>query len=208
MTAKIRLLLMILVLPFTPAGCAAISAFSDASQPLEVYELRTPQVPRSGDRRNIEIVVEEPVASGTIATDRILIRPTPLQAQYLPGVRWADTAPVMFQTLMVRSLTETEAFGSVGRAPIGSMADLAVLSELTDFQAERTGVGDAAIIRLRVVLRLVRENDATVISTRVFEVIEEAKSSSDDAIVAAFDTASSRIISEIVQWIGQRGIRS
>lgn len=208
MTAKLRILFLSLMFPLALAGCTAISALEGASQPLEIYELRTPQLPRAASRRNIEVVVAEPTASGALATERIMIRPAPLQAQYLPGVRWADTAPVMVQTLMVRSFTETDAFRSVGRGPIGTVADFTILSELTDFQAEPADDGSDAIIRVRLVIRLVRESDAKVVATRVFAVSAQAASTDANTIAAAFDVATSRLLTDIVPWIAQRAATS
>jgi len=201
MTAKMRMFLTLFLLPFMIAGCEAISALDEASRPLEVFELQTPEIARSGVSRDIELVVEEPVATGALATERIMIRPSPLQAQYLPGVRWADTAPVMLQTLLVRSLVETGALGSVGRSPVGSVADFALLSELTDFQAETTGDGNGAIIRVRVIFRLVRESDARVVATRAFAVTQEASGTDANSVIAAFDRATSRLLSGTVSWL-------
>ncbi|MFW8595259.1 ABC-type transport auxiliary lipoprotein family protein [Cribrihabitans neustonicus] len=208
MTAMIRLLLMLLVLPFAPAGCTALSALGEASQPLDVYELRTPEVPRSGARRNVELIVEEPIASGALAVERIMIRPSPLQVQYLPGARWADPAPIMLQTLMVRSLTQTGAFNSVGRGPIGTVADYAVLSELTDFQAETDDDGETAVIRVRAVLRLIRESDTKAVASQTFSVTVNTGPADTDAIVAAFDAAISRLIPDVVSWIIRSTSRS
>lgn len=199
MIAMLRL--PILLLPLVLSGCTALSALDEASQPLQIYELRTPAIQRTVSRRNIELVVEEPSASGALAIERIMIRPAPFQAQYLPGVRWADTAPVMLQTLMVRSLTETGAFGSVGRRPVGTIGDFALLSELTDFQAEFAEETSDALIRIRLILRIVRERDARVIATRTFAVTENAATTDADAIVAAFDLATSRLLSDAVSWI-------
>ncbi|MBY6004099.1 membrane integrity-associated transporter subunit PqiC [Salipiger bermudensis] len=183
------------------AGCGALSALEEASTPLEVYELRTPPVAQGGARRGVEVIVEEPLASGSLSTERIMIRPSALQAQYLPGVRWADPAPAMLQTLLVRSLGETGALGSVSRRPVGPRADYAVLGELTDFQAEATEGEEAGLVRVRFVLRVVRERDARVVATRSFEATELAASADPDIVVAAFDSAVSRLLPEAVGWI-------
>ncbi|WP_112322105.1 ABC-type transport auxiliary lipoprotein family protein [Oceanibium sediminis] len=190
-------LLMILAVP----GCSAISSLNSASQPLEIYEISTPAIQPAATRRNIELIVEEPSASGALATERIMIRPAPLQAQYLPGVRWSDPAPVMLQTQMLRGLSATGALGSVGRRPVGTSGDYAVLSELTDFQAESTGDGDDVTIRVRLMVRLVREQDAQVIATRTFEVTEAAASSDPGPIVEAFDRAAGRLLGDVMPWV-------
>lgn len=190
---------------FALSGCGAIGALGDASRTLDVYELRTPEAsPVTTRPRNIEIVVEEPIAGGALATERIMIRPSPLQAQYLPGVRWADTAPVMLQTLILRSLSESGAFASVGRRPVGTIGDYAVLGELTDFQAEAVEGGKGATIRLRLMVRLVAERDERVIASSVFLVTEQATASDNATIIAAFDRATVQLMNEIVPWILSR----
>lgn len=206
MKESLYLLLLLLV---SLSGCTALSALDEASQPLEIYELR-PLVssPSAARVRNVEVIVEEPIGSGALATERIMIRPEPLQAQYLPGVRWADTAPVMLQTLIVRSLTETGAFGSVGRSPVGTLADFAVLSELTDFQAEALADSAGATVRIRLVSRVVRESDARVVATGSFSSTENTEATDPDSVVAAFDRATAQLLSDLVPWIvGQIGSR-
>lgn len=191
--------LAVLLLPLLAGGCSALSLLGGGSDPLEIYELQTPAIRTAVSRRGVEVVVEEPVASGALAVERIMISPSPLQAQYLPGVRWSDTAPVMVQTLLVRSLTETGALGSVGRRPVGSTADYAVLGELTDFQAEVAGEG--AVVRVRLILRLVREADARVVATRIFVAEQPAGSTGVETVVPAFDLAMSRVLGEAVPWV-------
>lgn len=208
MTAMTRLLMFLVLAPFLLSGCSALTALEDASQPLEIYDLRTPQLPKSVSRRQLEIVILEPTSSGVLATERIMIRPAPLKAQYLPGVRWADTAPVLVQTLMVRNLTEIGAFGSVGRNPVGTRADYTVLSELTDFQAETTDGGNDAVVRTRLVVRLVRESDSRVVATRAFEASVTAGSTDPDRIAAAFDLATSGLLTEFASWIVGRASSS
>ncbi len=197
-----RILFPFLLMPFVLAGCSAISSLGGASRPLEIYELRALAAqPTATGRLDVEVVIEEPVTSGALATERIMIRPGPLQAQYLPAVRWADPAPVMLQTMMLRSLAGTGALGSVGRRPVGAAGDFAVLSELTDFQAESTQGTSGARVVIRLMVRLARERDAQVVASRTFSVTEGATSTDPGAIAAAFDRASARLLSDIVQWI-------
>lgn len=195
-----RSFLPALLLALATSGCAAISALDSASEPLDIYELQTPPIEGAGRRGWAELVVEEPIASGALSSERIMIRPAPLQAQYLPGVRWSDAPPAMLQTLLLRSLAETGAFASVGRAPLGAQGDYALLGELTDFQAERFGAESPTTVHLRLMLRLVREQGASVVASRTFEVREPAQDDDTASIVAAFDRASQRMIAEILPW--------
>lgn len=180
-------------------GCTTLGAFERAAAPLEVYELSTPRTARAATPRPLDVIVELPVASGAIATDRVMIRPAPLQAQYLPDARWADPLPQAIQTLMVRTLTDTGALRYVGRSPLGLGGDFAVLTEITDFQAKATGPG--AAIRLRMVVRLVRERDAKVVSTRVIETTAQAATTESADIVVAFDEAAGEAMQAFAAWL-------
>lgn len=192
---------MLAILLLVLSGCGALSALDDASQPLDIYQLQPVTVSGAVPRSGAELVIEEPVAGGVLETDRIMIQTGPFQAQYLPGVRWSDPAPAMLQTLLLRSFAETGALGSVGRNPIAARPDFALLGELTDFQAETVEGVEGATVRTRIMLRIVREEDARVVASRTFETTEPSVSTETEALVPAFDRAASRLVTEIVPWV-------
>ncbi len=181
-------------------SCSAISALDSAGRPLEIVELRASasQIATRG-RAPRDLIVELPSTGGALDTDRIMIRPSPLNAQYLPDVRWPDPTPAMLQTLILRSLENTQGLRYVGRRPIGQGGDVALVSELTDFQAEQTGP-DAARINLRLIARLVREEDAQVVATRIFTARAEVPSLKTTALVQGFDLATGTLLSNLTGW--------
>ncbi len=187
------------------SGCGALGALGEATTPLDTYELRAPVDGPSatGQPRAIDLVVEVPEASGALDTDRIMIRPNPFQAQYLPRARWADSAPEMMQTLMLRSVENTNAVRYVGRRPLAGSGDYALISEITDFQAERRDGEDAAEIRLRMTARLVREDDASIVATRVFTATAEVESLDTLPVVESFDSAANPLLREVAAWVMQ-----
>jgi cholesterol transport system auxiliary component len=184
-------------------GCSAISALSGAATPLDAYDLTAPvDGPQArGRATSAQLVVELPTAPGALSTDRILIRPRPLQAAYLPDAKWAEEAPVMVQTLLLRSLEDANAFRYVGRRPLGTSGDYALVSELTDFQAEATPDGKTAVIRLRLTARLVREEDATVLASRTFNTQSAAASTDTLDIVEGFNLANQQLLSDTTAWV-------
>lgn len=183
------------------SGCSAITAISDASKTLEVYELRAPEIQPAGRSFGLDVVIEEPTTSGALQTDRIMIRPDPLQAQYLPGVRWSETTPVMLQTLMLRSLEQSQALRYVGRTPLGISGDVAVLTELVDFQAEVAPDGETGTVELRLISRVVRESDIRILGTRTFAARAILPSVEEAAVIAGFDQAASQLLSEHAAWV-------
>ena len=183
------------------SGCSALSALSGAATPLDAYDLSAPSSPitaRSTTAR--QFVVELPTAPGALSNDRILIRPHPLQAAYLPDGKWAEDVPVMLQTLLVRSFEDTNAFRYVGRRPLGASGDYALLTELTDFQAEASPDGKAATIRLRLTARMVREDDAAILSTRSFMRSAEVASTETLPLVEGFNQANQALLTDVTEW--------
>jgi cholesterol transport system auxiliary component len=196
-----RAVLLVALLPVL-ASCGAVSALNSAATALDVLELQPPADLPVVQRRPLarDIIIEEPTTGGALATDRIMVRPAPLQASYLPGVRWSEAAPVMLQTLMLRALDGTQAFQYVGRRPLGPGGDFAIVTELVDFQAELAPDGDSARVVVRMISRIVREQGLAIVATRTFAASETAASLSDADIAAAFDAATGRVLSDFTVW--------
>lgn len=199
--SSIRAILLSVCMPIL-AGCSAISAIGDATTPLDVFELRVPSdLPISQGRTlQRDVVIELPTSGGGLATDRIMVRPSPLQAQYLSEVRWSEPTPVMVQTLMLRTLDATQGLRYVGRRPLGASGDFAIVSELVDFQAVLTPENETATVEFRLIARVVRERDVRIIASRTFSASVPATSSETLALVDAFDTAVAQVMTEFSVW--------
>jgi cholesterol transport system auxiliary component len=180
------------------SGCGAL--LGGATTPLDAYELRAPEVASAARTTGRSLVIEVPGAGGALDTDRIMIRPNPLQAQYLPGVRWTEDAPVMLQTVMLRAFEDSNALRFVGRRPLGGTGDIALVSELTDMQAEVTPDGGTAA-RMRLTARLIREDDAAVLSSRTFQATVPVASTETMDVVQGLNAASDVIVGELVVWL-------
>jgi cholesterol transport system auxiliary component len=184
-------------------GCAAISALSDAATPLDAYVL-TPASggPTLAATRASHISVEPPTASGAIDTDRILVKPSALQVQYLPGARWVDPAPALVQSLLVASIQDSGAFRLVGRPSTGPLPDYTLLTELRAFQAEATTAeGPPYRVRVALMLSLLRESDRQVIAGTTLSAERIAESADPLAIVPAFDAATDEVLRQSVTWL-------
>ena len=183
------------------SGCGALGAVSDASAPLDAYTL-TPYapggIPATGRRH---LVVELPTSGGALATDRILIKPVPLQAQYLPDGRWSEPTPALLQSLLVASFQNAGGFRLVGRTGAGLMPDYTLMTEIQSFQAEPAGPGPKPLI-IRVALRLtvIRESDRQIIAARSFAASANVALADTAAVVAGFDSALQSVLSDVVRW--------
>lgn len=196
-----RAVLIAAVLPLL-TGCGALSALSDATEPLDVYEVQPPAGIEPA-RRSLprDVIVELPTTSGALETDRIMIRPTRLGAAYLPDARWGEPAPVMVQTVLTRTLDATGAFQYVGRRPLGPGGDFAIVTELLAFEAEALDGAEEARVEIRMISRIVREEGVRVMATRSFAATQTAASLDDAVLVEAFDRAMDTVAREFADWV-------
>ncbi|TCM87138.1 ABC-type transport auxiliary lipoprotein family protein [Rhodovulum steppense] len=198
-----RRLLLVALSATALSGCSAIGALNTASAALDVYQLRAPDFGpvATGRPQSLSVVIEVPTASGALDTDRILIRPTPSQIQYLSDARWAETAPVMVQTALVEGLERSGAFRFVARRPLGASGDYALVTLLRDFQAEIDPATGQSMVRIALTARLVRESDAAIVALQTFSAEMPAASTRTPDLIAAFQTASDRTLDAIMRWL-------
>ena len=180
-------------------GCAALTSVNDASVELDAYTL-APLAVVETPARPVHLVVQLPTSAGALATDRILIKPSVLQAQYLPDGRWTDPAPVLVQTLLLASMQNAGGFQLVDRDGGGLMPDYTLMTEVQDFQAEPSGPEGPVTVRIRVAMTLIRESDLSIAASRQFSATANAASDSTPALIMAFDTALREALTDVVNW--------
>jgi cholesterol transport system auxiliary component len=188
------------------SGCAAVSAIGRASEVLDAYELQGPAaVPVARSVQGIQFIVEVPTASGAIDTDRILVRPSRTQVQYLPDSRWTVPAPEMLQSAMVATFLRTGAFRFVGARPLGVSGDVALVTTLLEFGAVIAGEG--AVIEVTLVARLVREDDSAITATRTISQRVPVPDTRTPTLIAGYEAATDAALAELAAWVlSARGV--
>jgi cholesterol transport system auxiliary component len=89
----------------------------------------------------------------------------------------------------------------VGREPLGLSGDVAVVTDVIDFQAETAPDADTAEVKLRLSVQLVREQDIRILASRTFTATAPSASLDNADVVAAFDAASDSMMRDITDWI-------
>ncbi|CUH65476.1 ABC-type uncharacterized transport system, auxiliary component [Thalassovita gelatinovora] len=184
------------------AGCSGLTSLQSASKPLNTFEL-TPlpagsvSVPRG--RRQLEVAL--PTATGALNSDRIVIKPTPLEIQSLPETRWVNEATEHVQLLLVRSLANSGRFALVTSAGTGPSPDYVLLTDLQAFQAEVNA--DQVTVVIKTTMTLLRGTDGSVISSRSFDNAAAVADTSADLIVAGFDAAMTQQLTDMVTWLAR-----
>ena len=190
-----------LILSLALSGCGAIGAVSDATTKMDAYTLSpatAAATPATGRRH---LVVELPTTSGALMSDRILIKPIPYQAQYLPDARWTEPTPALLQTLLVASFQNSGGFRLVGRTGSGLMPDVTLMTEVLEFHAAPVSAPHAAMtLHVSVNMTLIGETDRRIIATRRLSVETTVASDDTPALIAGFDSATRSLLQQAVIW--------
>lgn len=195
--------LALLALACLAAGCSTFSALGTSTEALDAYTLTAPSPAARAAAIRTRLLVETPTASGGLESDRILVKPGPHQVQYLSGARWIDPAPVLVQSLVAESIANAGLVRFVSTSSGTVFPDYTLLIDLRDFQAE---LGPPGGPPMRVVIRMdvsmVRDDDREIVATRRIEAMAATSAEDAPAVVAAFDTAMHRALTELLAWTG------
>ena len=181
-------------------GCFSLSG------PPQLYDLSPKNTfDIDAPRADWQLVVEEPTTPNAINTDRLAIRPTPLQIEYFPEVKWTDRAPALVQTLLVESFENSGKIVGVGRRSIGLTGDYVLTSELREFEARADAAGNVTVA-VRMVLKLVRQSSGSIIASTTESEISTAATSQPADVVQAFDDALGKVLKRTVGWVLREGV--
>jgi cholesterol transport system auxiliary component len=197
--------LSVLAIPLVLSGCGALSSLSNAGKEMDAYTLSPANGTGEASSGSWHLVVELPTAPGAIGTDRILIKPVPYQAQYLPDGRWSEATPILVQNLLVASFQNIGGFRLVGRTGAGLMPDYTLMTELQEFQVEPARPETKGFI-LKVTIRvtLIRESDRRIVASRRIAATGTVASDGTATLVAGFDRVMLTVLTETVLWTRSR----
>ncbi len=190
-----------MVLAGTLSACGGFSLLGPSGPPPNVYDL-SPKSTFDADLPTVDwqLVVEEPVASRALDTDRIMVRRTPFEIGYISGARWSDRAPRMIQTRLVESFENTHHIVAVGRQTIGLRGDYNLKSELREFQAEYfDGEGGSSVL-VRINFKIIEMPSANIIASTTLSRRQTLESENVSSIIVAFDDALGWVMKRGVQW--------
>src|SRR5882672_1371954 len=108
-----------------------------AGEPPQLYTL-TPKSTFEPSLPKVEwqLIVERPVASSGLNSQRIALQRSPVMVDYFARANWTDTAPQLVQTLLIESFENTGKITAVTRETSQLRADYILQTELREFQAE------------------------------------------------------------------------
>ena len=97
---------------------------------------------RGAERSSRILFVAEPTVPGAIGSDRIVMKPSPIQVTLLGDGRWVEPAPAHIRNLLARSLANT---GPVRLRELGDtvgpLPDFTLMTDVERFEAELAARG-------------------------------------------------------------------
>jgi cholesterol transport system auxiliary component len=180
------------------AGCSVLP-----SPPVpQVYRL-TPVADDPPRRRILHrrLVVDVPIASESLDTDRIALIRDRTRFDYYANSLWTDRVPLLVQALLVEAFENDGSIAQVGRDAQTLTPDYLLATEIRRFEAVYAGSGDqlpTAVVALD--LSLVKMPDHRMLGRTLITESASASLNSVDSIVEAFDVAVGKILLRCVAW--------
>lgn len=143
------------------------------------------------------LIVEDPVSTRVYDTTKMALVREPGRVEFYANGEWADRAPRLVQTAIIRSYENSGRILSVGdriSLPGGSFA------LQTDIRAMHADYSEGNPAAKFTVFARVTNARGQVIAARLFEQQVAAADQSVPSVAAAFDSAITAAIREIVDW--------
>ncbi len=187
-----RLAACALVLPLALGGC--ISIFPKA-QPVQLYSFgQAVPAPTAPVRTPVTVIKGATTFPPAAGGDRLLTV-TGAESAYIGGARWLSPASVIFDEVLLRAFDGPGSPRLVERGePLTAPSTLRL--DVRRFEARYPG----PTVSVQVRATLIRNGDRTIIGETLFDASVPAAENRQAAIVAAYDGAVDKVVSDIRGW--------
>ena len=148
------------------------------------------------------LAVARPLASGPVATPRILVRPTPSEIEVYPQAQWSEPAPGLVAQALMQALEADGRLAALDRSSAGLVRDFELTTELRDFQIE---LADTPVAILRIKANLVAYPEGHLVASRLSEARVPAAGQQVAEAVAALSETLERALPQVADWAVMQG---
>lgn len=183
------------------AGC--LSPRTDSSN-IHTYQLSLdgwPSEVQPGKPDGPVLLVSQPQAEPGFETQRMVYVKRPYELEYYAVNQWADTPVRMFAPLMVQALNQNDVWRAVIPLPSSIRGDYRL--DTHGFLLQQEFLQQPSRVRAMIRAQLVDLKGSTILSTRVFEVVENATSENPYGGVQAANRAVAGLLDQIGSWLRQ-----
>jgi cholesterol transport system auxiliary component len=190
--------LILAALALAPAGCSSLLAGAPAPNLYTLTPVPTADFPPGGARVSWQLLVDAPVSTAALDSERIALSRSPTTIDYFADAAWTDHAPRLVQSFIVQSCENSGRVAAVGRESMALRADYILSTELRHFEADYSSGSPVAHIELAA--KLVRAADRTIIAQQRFDATAPATANQVPAVVEAFNAALHQALRRLVDW--------
>lgn len=192
---------MCALLALTAAGC--LSPRTDSSA-IHTYQLSLDGWPTEARSSKVDgpvLLVSQPQAEPGFETQRMVYVKRPYELEYYAVNQWVDTPARMFGPLMVQALNQNDAWRAVILLPSSIRGDYRL--DTHGFLLQQEFFQQPSRVRVMVRTQLVDLRGSTILSTRAFEVVENATSENPYGGVQAANRAVASLLTQLNSWLGE-----
>lgn len=176
-------------------GCSLFHTSRPATQ---VYLLRAPSQPQSDPLpSDASLHVARPMASPGLDTEHIVLVESGHRMSYYVASRWAANLPAVVEELTVDTLRTSGDWSTVQGSNSGFPTDYLLQIVIRRFEADYSAGSGAPEIQVALDCTLGRRTGREVIASFVAEGSATAAANHLTDVVAAFERASNKALSEI-----------
>lgn len=180
------------------AACSGV--LPDGGERPDTYRVTAPQVSAAGSATGATLVVDEPSAMPGLATDRIAVWRDPRHLQYYADSRWVADAPEMLRGVMIEAFRSSGALQAVGRRSVELNPTHRLRTRLTAFEAGYEDGAALPTVRVELAADLLSEPGRGIIGQHTASARVTPDGESVGQVIAAFDTATQRAMTDLVRW--------
>ncbi len=189
------------LLMLTAVGC--LSPRTDSSK-IRTYQLSLDGWSSESRPRKFDgpvLLVSQPQAEPGFETSRMVYVKRPYELEYYAVNQWADTPVQMFTPLMVQALNQSGTWRAVVPVPTSVHGDYRL--DTYGFLIQQEFFQQPSRVKVMVRTQLVDMNASTILSSRVFEVAENATSDNPYGGVQAANRAVAGLLEQLGSWLRQ-----
>lgn len=168
------------------------------SPPPVTYDLAGVESAPSVKRRaSAQVLVPEPFALQTLASQRIVVTRGPLVAYY-PNAQYPDTLPRLVQSRVIQAFEKSKGVRAIGRPGEGLSIDYQLLTNIRTFAFDVTPSGRFA--EIEIFTQIMNDRTGKVVESKLFKASVPVAEDTAPAAVTGLNAALDQVLVEMVAW--------
>lgn len=187
------------------AACGGLVELGPEGPPPTLYTLQPLERNGSPDSDAVRLYVEVPQVPGALDTQRIAVRRSDRQIEYVAGARWSEGFPRLLQRHITISLDNDPALEAIGGFNIDVPVDYRLRIDVREHYAHVDGAEPE--VRLDWSAQIIDNAPAKVRAVARFSARQAAGGPSAQAILAAYNEATNQLVTDLVAWAARETAR-